>query len=252
MKRAAIFFASLIIFCNLSMPAMAKESSIRLSRDVTRIEDHKYEDCVWLEHISFGIAQNPYIQWINDPNMYIPIKTPMVHSKLEYIGDRAFYNTSLKGITIDINVAHIGEYAIGFTDHVTSVGELKHNWQVKDFKVYGMHGTIAEQYAKENNFIFVDCYDHWTIPYCERYYTYVPGDYDDDDAVSIEDAQLCLKEYTNKVAGLEPYYGVNVASDVNNDNVVDVKDAQLILKYYTYNNVADDYVCWRVIRGLDI
>ena len=61
----------------------------------------------------------------------------------------------------------------------------------------------------------------------------------------MEDAQLTLKAYTRHVAGLESTLTPEekAAADVNGDGDVSVDDAQLILRYYTEKYVArkDDF-----------
>ena len=63
------------------------------------------------------------------------------------------------------------------------------------------------------------------------------GDPSRDGDVSVEDAQMTLRAYTQSVAGLDN--GLNpvqkTAADVNGDGAVSVEDAQYILKYYTSN-----------------
>ena len=68
-----------------------------------------------------------------------------------------------------------------------------------------------------------------------------------DGLVSVEDAQLTLKAYTEvHVAGLESKLTAQQkkAADVNGDGDVTVEDAQLILKYYTANTVAGKDTTW--------
>ena len=80
---------------------------------------------------------------------------------------------------------------------------------------------------------------------------YLRGDINRDGVVSVEDAQLALKAYTEAVAGLKQNLtqAQRMASDVNRDGSVTVEDAQLILKYYTEKTVAGKEITWKDIRG---
>lgn len=72
------------------------------------------------------------------------------------------------------------------------------------------------------------------------------GDVVLDGTVSIDDAQLTLKAYTEQVAGNGMILnGVQFrGADVNGDAKVDVEDAQLILIYYTETAVAGIMITW--------
>ena len=72
------------------------------------------------------------------------------------------------------------------------------------------------------------------------------GDISGDGVISVEDAQLTLKAYTEGVAGLESKLNPaqKKASDINGDGNVTVEDAQLILKYYTGKYVAGKDITW--------
>ena len=73
------------------------------------------------------------------------------------------------------------------------------------------------------------------------------GDLDGSKDVSVSDAQLALKAYTEQVAGKASGLdkGQSVAADVNRDGAVSVEDAQLILKYYTEKYVAGKNLAWK-------
>ena len=74
----------------------------------------------------------------------------------------------------------------------------------------------------------------------------ISGDISGDGAVSIEDAQLALKAYTEKLSG-KPH-GLTAAqfkaADVNHDGDLTVEDAQYILIYYTEKSVAGKNITW--------
>ena len=73
------------------------------------------------------------------------------------------------------------------------------------------------------------------------------GDADGSSDVSVSDAQLTLKAYTEGVAGKDSGLtkAQKMAADINRDGKVSVEDAQLILKYYTENNVAGKNITWK-------
>ena len=67
-----------------------------------------------------------------------------------------------------------------------------------------------------------------------------------DGEISVDDAQLALKAYTRRIAGLE--MGLTErqiqAANVNGDAELSVDDAQFILKYYTEKVVAGNDITW--------
>ncbi len=72
------------------------------------------------------------------------------------------------------------------------------------------------------------------------------GDVNLDGAVSVDDAQLALRAYANRIAGNPT--GLNAAqtknADVNEDGELSVDDAQNILIYYVNNTVAGKVLTW--------
>lgn len=74
---------------------------------------------------------------------------------------------------------------------------------------------------------------------------------DGNDEVSVEDAQLALKSYTKRIAGVD--MGLTEeqikAADVNEDGELSVDDAQNILIYYVNNTVAGNVLTWEQLLG---
>lgn len=74
------------------------------------------------------------------------------------------------------------------------------------------------------------------------------GDVNEDEEVTVDDAQIALQAYTNLLAGKDS--GLNPAqekaADVNIDGAVTVEDAQAILQYYT-NVLAKKDPTWEEI-----
>ena len=77
------------------------------------------------------------------------------------------------------------------------------------------------------------------------------GDINEDGEVSVEDAQLTLKAYTKRIAGLD--MGLTerqiTAANVNGDEELSVDDAQFILRYYTEKHVAGKDITWEDVLG---
>ncbi len=69
------------------------------------------------------------------------------------IGESAFYHCqALKSVEISGNVIHIGEKAFGYYfSYDTGLNE-----KIDDFTIYGVKGSEAETYAKENEFNFIE------------------------------------------------------------------------------------------------
>ena len=74
----------------------------------------------------------------------------------------------------------------------------------------------------------------------------LPGDLNDDGAVSADDAQMTLKAYTERIAGNDMKLTEDqiLAADVDEDGALSVEDAQFILKYYTAKTVAQKDITW--------
>ena len=72
------------------------------------------------------------------------------------------------------------------------------------------------------------------------------GDVNDDGEVGVEDAQMTLKAYTKRIAGLDMELTERQikAANVNDDGELSVDDAQFILRYYTLKQVAGMDVTW--------
>lgn len=72
-----------------------------------------------------------------------------------------------------------------------------------------------------------------------------------DGAVSVEDAQLTLKSYTERIAGNDMHLTAEQisAADVDRNGELSVEDAQWLLKYYTERIVAGKNITWGDIIG---
>ena len=77
------------------------------------------------------------------------------------------------------------------------------------------------------------------------------GDVTGDGEVSVDDAQITLRAYTNRIAGNDMGLTADQikAADINGDSEVSVDDAQFILKYYTQKSVAGIDITWDELLG---
>ena len=72
------------------------------------------------------------------------------------------------------------------------------------------------------------------------------GDVNQDDTVSVEDAQLTLIEYIDFMAGMKSTLTEEqvLLADINADKVISVEDAQYILIYYVSNTLSGANATW--------
>ncbi len=77
------------------------------------------------------------------------------------------------------------------------------------------------------------------------------GDVNGDNIVSVDDAQLTLKAYTERIAGNDMKLTDEQikAADIDGNGEISVEDAQWLLKYYTENYVAGKDITWDDILG---
>lgn len=85
-----------------------------------------------------------------------------------------------------------------------------------------------------------------TIPASAFISSSMYGDLTGDRDVSVDDAQLTLKAYTERIAGNDMKLTAEqiMAADVNDDGEISVDDAQNILIYYVNNTVAGKLLAW--------
>lgn len=257
-KFVSFVITSILIFsgCDICHALDTDTTFVKLDSSSMSVSDKQYEGYLALDTLVFGCTQKSrvYDTIYSGPGATGMSTTLFERWSVPYttsIGKKAFYNCpNLKKVTILEAVDHIGEYAFGYIDH-DMTEDYPYPIQVNDFTIHGYIGTEAERYARENNLKF------FAMKTTERGVRgrtdvilentddilYTPGDINSDGSVTVEDAQLALREYVDNMSkGIEGR--ATVATDVNADNRYDISDVQYILKYYTYNSVA------RVERGI--
>ena len=244
-------------------------TSIAIPDGVTGIGDAAFMNCAGLTNIKIpdsvkSIGQFAFTGCENLKEIELPDSI----TSIEYC--TFSYCPNLTGITIPDCVTSVGARAfdscrnlssIQFPERVSCVGEsvffgcenlTRITFLNPDCKIYlgtisegfsgiicGYDNSTAESYAKENNYTFESL---GTAPEPAA----MQGDFNGDGLVSVEDAQLTLRAYTEHVAGLESKLteAQKQAADINGDGEVSVEDAQLILRYYTEKTVAGKDITW--------
>ena len=135
---------------------------------------------------------------------------------LQCIETEAFADCiNLKKITIPSSVTTINSLAVGYGTYNFFIwGHEK----TDDLAICGYKGTEAENYAKENGFIFIDIDEQENVL----------GDSNGDGKIDISDATMVQKAAA-EIATLTA--SQSIAADVNRDRKIDVTDVTLIQKY---------------------
>ena len=167
-------------------------------------------------------------------------------SLLRIIGTGAFRNcTKLRSVVLSSSVAEVGQEAFaGCTaletatvySAVTVFGTNVFPNQ-PELLLFGYGQTTAEQYAEENGLKFSSLGEIMRRK---------PGDISGDGAITLDDAQLVLKIYTERLAGRAYSLpdALEIAADVDEDGELTVTDAQYILRFYTESTVAHKAIDW--------
>jgi uncharacterized repeat protein (TIGR02543 family) len=122
-------------------------TSIELPNSFTSIGDYTFYFCRSLDSITIpnsvtSIGSNAFYNCSNLTSLSIP-------DSVTSVGDYAFYKCyNLNTVTIPASVTSIGEYAFGYIYEDSTVNE---------FTVQGHTGSVAQTYAEENGFSFIDC-----------------------------------------------------------------------------------------------
>ena len=125
-------------FCNCD-----NLTNVSIPNSITSIGNYAFELCNNL--ISITIPQN--VKSIGHSTFWgcVSLESVTIPNSVTSIGDYAFCNCEkLKSITIPYSVKSIGKYALGWY-----LGSY-----MSEFTIYGLRGSAAEKYAKENNINF--------------------------------------------------------------------------------------------------
>ncbi|MBQ8183505.1 MAG: leucine-rich repeat protein [Clostridia bacterium] len=120
--------------------------SVKIPDSVTNIGETAFLDCIKLKSITIPgnvstIGKYAFADCVD-------LVSVTVSDGVMSIGESAFKNCDLLySITIPDSVTTIEDFALGYDNGTV---------QIKDFVVCGKPGTIAETYANENGFTFVD------------------------------------------------------------------------------------------------
>ena len=125
-------------FCNCD-----NLTNVSMPKSITSIGVYTFSGCKNLTNIS--IPQN--VKSIGDSTFWgcASLESVTIPNSVTSIEDYAFCNCEkLKSITIPYSVKSIGKYALGWY-----LGSY-----MSEFTIYGLRGSAAEKYAKENNINF--------------------------------------------------------------------------------------------------
>ncbi len=136
-------------------------TSIFIPESVQKMGDTPFFNCEILSEIEVD-ENNPVYHSEGGCLIETATKTLIVGSRssvipddgsVETVADYAFYGLSFyKGITIPPSVKTIGRKAFGYRTFICDCGDSHPKFD--NFKIKGVFGSAAEEYAKENEFIF--------------------------------------------------------------------------------------------------
>lgn len=223
--------------------------NIKIPNSVISIGSHAFEDCDSLKSViipdsitdigEFTFRYCSSLKNITIPNNIVNIgryafaycyllEDITIGKGVVTIDEGAFYGCSdLKSVTIPANVKKIGSKAFGWVfesdltkNRLTKIfGIAPYGGEFllpnPDFTIYGVKGTEAEKYAKDNEFKFIEITES------------IPGDISGDGVVSADDA-IVIQHH---IAGLETLGEAQLKNaDLNGDGIVDEGDAIAILR----------------------
>ena len=190
-----------------------------------------------------------YMETVSDMIFEVEIQDGVTH-----IGDWAFtFCTCLPDVVLPESVTSVGAqafYLCGAMDRLTVLNPdcvlfdadatvsdgIHDNAAVYSGDICGIKGSQAQVYADKYGYSF-------------REYVLPLGNLDGKGAVSVEDAQLALQAYVNKLSknptGLNAAQAAAVDVDLSGD--VSAEDGQMILQYYVAM-LASNPVTWEQLR----
>ena len=218
-------------------------ANVIIENDVTSIGTYAFYDCPSLTSITIPDS----VTTIGDSafNNCAKLTSITIPDSVISIGSGVF--SSCKGlttVTIPDSVVSIGSNAFYSCKGLNSITFENPECEIYDSKfaisdtatIYGYAGSTAQAYAEKYNRKFIALEEN----------TYTKGNMNDDDQITIEDAQIVLLAYSDILAGgsstLTP--AQMKAADVNEDGIIDVLDAQYILIYYVETVIAGKEITW--------
>ncbi len=133
--------------------------SVLIGNNVEKIDSEAFMDCSFLKNVTIGNN----VRKISDYAFYgcSSLANIVIPDSVTTIGRKTFKNcVSLKSVAIPETVINIGDEAFGYYDKTKN----------PDFVICGQKETTAEEYAKDNGFVFRFMPD---VPFEEWYYNAV-------------------------------------------------------------------------------
>ena len=205
---------------------------------VTVIGNYAFENCTSLEEISFGeglksiwdsafrncscLKKIAIPDTVTTIGMYAflscdNLKNVRIGNQVKNIGLAAFRDCSnLSKITIPKSVEYINEDALGYVWD----SDKQDLDKVNDFTIYGYAGTVAEKYASNNGFTFIDLNN---VPEPKT------GDADGDGEITVKDVTE-VQFYLSNMATQADEKTLMFA-DVDKNGRLEVIDATWLLRY---------------------
>lgn len=137
---------------NINTMSGSEVKSVVIPESVTNISDYAFYGYDKLESvtISNGVKRIGKSAFSDTGLTEVNIPDSVV-----FIGDSAFMKTGLTEITIPDTVTSIGDKAIGYdAEYTNSNLYLSNPKKVREFKINCGEGSIAEQYAIDNKFVY--------------------------------------------------------------------------------------------------
>lgn len=218
---------------DLMPPWRSRTTKVIIEEGVTSIGQDAFYECKNIQNIIIPESVNS-IDYRAFDRCY-NLTSVTIGSGVTNIESEAFYNcTSLKSVTIPYNVTSIKIRAFGYYYD----RDLESICKIDNFTIYGSTGSVAEKYAKANEFVFIsipDITDPTTAePTTEPTTAPVPniiaGDISNDGTVNGANAGV-LSRYASGWAGYADKINNWAAADINNDGLVNGADAGILSRH---------------------